>query len=113
MEMIHRHRGSRQPHPQRFPERCRGINCDNVNFQAPFQRALDQPRTNTGVVTAVDNAEDLSGIEVNYARHPRLEAVPGIGVWVFEVAHGTEAVLINAEHPRPQSINVRQLEQAS
>jgi hypothetical protein len=55
---------------------------------------LNQPRTNACVVAAVYNAKDLTGIEVNNGRHPRFEALPRIGIWVFEVAHGAEAVFM-------------------
>ncbi|WP_245934432.1 hypothetical protein [Arthrobacter psychrolactophilus] len=84
-----------------------------MHSEAPTQWALDQPRTNTGVVAAIDNAQDLTGIEVNDGCHLwGLEAVPGVGVWVFEVAYGTEAVLIDTEHPWAQGINIREREQA-
>lgn len=69
MEVIHRHRCSRQPHPQCFPERSGGVNDYDMNSEAPFQWSVDQPRTDVCVVAAIDNTQDLAGIEVNDGAH--------------------------------------------
>ncbi len=76
----------------------------------PFQGSLNQPRTDARMIAAVYHAKDLTGIEVKDGAHPGLESLPRVSLWVFEVAHGTEAVLIDTQHCWPETIDVRQQE---
>jgi hypothetical protein len=57
--------GAGQPHPQRFTERRRGVDRDDLHGQTPFQRPGEQPVSNALVVSAVDQAKDVTGVQVN------------------------------------------------
>lgn len=76
MEMINCHGGAWKPHPQRFPERGRRVDRNDLHAQAPGQRAGEEPVTDALVVPAVDYAQDLPGLEVNVSCHPRFMPDP-------------------------------------
>ncbi|WP_239437726.1 hypothetical protein [Arthrobacter alpinus] len=72
-----------------------------MNAEPPLQRAFDHPGPDSGVISPVNNTQDLSGIDINDCRHPRFNPFPAVGLWIFEESDGAEAVFINTEHPRP------------
>lgn len=77
-------------------ERGRGIDRDDLDPLPPVLRALGKPVTDGGGVPAVDDAEDLSGGQVDQGRHPWLEPSPGTFIGA-EPAHRPVAVLIDAQ----------------
>lgn len=81
--------------------------------QAPGQGPGDEPVSDAFVVPAVNDAQDLPGVEVNDGCHPWFMPDPRAGSRIAEEPHGREAVLINAQHPRTQFINLGQGEKTS
>jgi len=51
--------GAWQPRPQRFPERSRRVDRDDLHAQAPLKRPGEEPVPDAPVVPAVDHAQDL------------------------------------------------------
>lgn len=70
--------GAGKPHPQRFPERRGGVDRHDLHCQPPFQRPGEQPVTDALVVSAVDHARDLTGVQVNNGCHPGFEPGPSL-----------------------------------
>nr|BFE43553.1 hypothetical protein GCM10017547_14460 [Pseudarthrobacter oxydans] len=61
----------------------------------------------TPLVSAVDHARDLTGVQIHDRCHPRLEPRPRLRGRVLKIAHGPEPVLINTEHPWAEFVHVR------
>ena len=76
MEVIDRDSGAGKPHPQRFPERGRGVDRDDLHAQPPLKRAGEEPVADALVVPAVDHAQDLPGVQIHDGGHPRLMPDP-------------------------------------
>jgi hypothetical protein len=87
VKVIDSNSGAVKPHPQRFPERRGTVDRDDLHRQPSFQRAGEQPVPDTPVVAAVNDAQDLTGVQVNDGCHPRLKACPRLCCRVLEVAH--------------------------
>lgn len=89
-------------------ERRRRVDGNDLHPQAPLKRTGEQPLPDTLTVTAVQDPQDLSGVQIDDGGHPGFVAFPGLGSRVAEEPHGPVAVFIDTEHPRCQGVNVRQ-----
>ena len=112
VEMIDCDGGAWKPNPQGFSERRRRVDRDDLHAQAPLKRAGEEPVPDAPVVPAVDDTQDLPGVQVHDGGHPRLVPDPRAGLRVTEISHGPEPVFIDAEHARAELIHVGQGEEA-
>lgn len=76
MEVIDRDSGAGQPHPQRFSERGRRVDRDDLHTEAQLGRAGEEPAADAPVVPSVDHTQDMAGVQVHDGRHPRLVPDP-------------------------------------
>jgi hypothetical protein len=65
VEVINGDGSARKPHPQRFPERRRGVDRDDVDAEPPLKWSGEEPVSDAFVVPAVNDAQDLAGVEVH------------------------------------------------
>lgn len=108
VERVHRDSGAGQPHPQGFAE-CGGwVDGNDLHAQAPFERTCEEPVPNTLTVAAVNDPQDLSGVQIDGGGHPRFVAFPGLGGGVPEEPHGPVALFTDAEHPRCKGVDIGQ-----
>ncbi|WP_315967731.1 hypothetical protein [Pseudarthrobacter equi] len=84
------------------------VDGNDLHAQAPLERTGEEPVPDALTVAAVNDSQDLPGVQIDDGGHPRFVAFPGLGGRVAKEPHGPVAVFINAEHPRCKGIDIGQ-----
>jgi hypothetical protein len=98
----------RQRPGHRRSERRGGVDSDDLDPAAPGRCPGREPGCDSGTVTAVNDADHLSCLEIHERRHPRLDPSPRTRSGIAEEPHRAEPVLIDPEKAHRDVIDRRQ-----